>query len=102
MPTPTTAFAEIAAKYGDVDPEDIGAVQSWFEKELGALPPETIEQIFHDLLARDGDPEAREIVPAYPNRAPLPSLGASPSLAAPPMADTWKRLVRRLLGMREP
>ena len=67
MPTPTAAFADAAAKYGDVDPEDIEAVQKWFAEELPTLSPDTIERIFDDLLARDGDSESREIVPVYPD-----------------------------------
>lgn len=96
MPTPTAAFADVAAKYGDVDPEDIEAVQKWFIEELAALPPETIGRIFHELLARDGDLESRDIAPVYPERAPLPSLGSSPPIAAPLLAEPWKWLLSRL------
>jgi len=98
MPTPTAAFADAAAKYGDVDPEDIEAVQKWFAEELPMLPPEAIERIFDDLLARDGDSELREIVPVYPDRAPLPSLSSSPPIAAPLLAEPWKRILSRLFG----
>ena len=54
MPTPTKAFADAAAKYGDVDAGDIEAVQNWFTEVLPTLPPEVIEQVLHDLLERDG------------------------------------------------
>ena len=79
MATPTTAFADAAAKYGDVDPEDI-------------------EQVLHDLLSRDGEAPDRELVPVYPERAPLPSLGASPQVTPPLLADEWRRIVARLLN----
>jgi hypothetical protein len=39
MPTPTTAFADAAAEFGDVDPDDLEAVQRWFMEELPKLPP---------------------------------------------------------------
>ena len=42
MPTPITAFADAAAKYGDIDPDDIEAVQKWFADELPRLPVDTI------------------------------------------------------------
>jgi hypothetical protein len=45
MPTPITAFADAAAKYGDIDPDDIEAVQKWFADELHNLPVDTIEQV---------------------------------------------------------
>ncbi len=96
MPTPTTAFADAAAKYGDVDPEDIGAVQHWFTEELPKLPLNIIEQVLHDLLAQDGAAHEREIIPIYPVRAPLPSLRLSPAVPTPLLAEEWRQLLRRL------
>ncbi|MGB3127817.1 MAG: hypothetical protein WBB95_28720 [Pseudomonas sp.] len=98
MPTPTTAFADAAAEYGDVDPEDIEAVQHWFTDELPNLPVDTIEQVLRDLLVQDGAAPARQINPVYPERAPLPSLRSSPAVAAPLLAEEWRRLFSRLLG----
>lgn len=96
MPTPTTAFADAAAKYGKVDPEDIEAVQRWFTEALPTLPVDIIEQVIRDLLAQDGATPEREIIPVYPERAPLPSLELSPPVALPLLAEDWKRLLRRL------
>jgi hypothetical protein len=98
MPTPTTAFADVAAKYGGVDPENIEAVQDWFIEELPTLPVDVIEKVVHDLLVRDGTAAEREIIPVYPERAPLPSLRSSPAVAPPLLAEDWKRLLDRLLG----
>ena len=98
MPTPTTAFADAAAKYGDIDPEDIEAVQKWFAEELPTLPPDTIENVLRDLLAQDGAAAERAIIPTYPERVPLPSLGSSPPVAPPLLAEEWKQLLRRLLA----
>jgi len=104
MPTPTTAFADAAAKYGEVDPNDIEAVQEWFAEELPTLPVDVIEQVIRDLLAQDGAAADREIIPVYPKHAPLPSLKLSPPVALPLLAEDWKRLLQRLaarLGKRE-
>lgn len=98
MPTPTTAFADAAAKYGDVDPKDMEAVQKWFAEELPKLSPDVIEQVLHDLLRRDGEAPDGEMIPVYPERAPLPSLGASPEVALPLLAEAWKRILVRLLS----
>ena len=97
MPTPTTAFADAAAKYGGVDPNDIEAVEEWFARELPKLPVDVIEQVLHDLLEKDGAPEAREIVRRYPERAPLPSLGSSPRALPPLLSEPWRTLLRRLV-----
>ena len=97
MPTPITAFADAAAKYGDIDPDDIEAVQAWFSDELPKLPVDTIEQVLHDLLERDGAAAEREIVPMYPKRVPLPSLGSSPPALPPLLAEQWRTLLGRLL-----
>ena len=98
MPTPTTAFADAAAKYGGVDPGDMEAVQRWFAEELPTLSIQIIEEVIRDLLAQDGAVSGREIVPVYPERAPLPSLGASPAVTTPLLAEDWRRLLRRALA----
>ena len=98
MPTPTTAFADAAAKYGGVDPNDIEAVQRWFAEELPTLSIQIIEHVIRDLLAQDGAATDREILPVYPDRAPLPSLGASPAVTTPLLAEDWRRLLRRALA----
>ena len=97
MPTPITAFADAAAKYGDIDPNDIEAVQKWFAEELRKLPVDKIEQVLHDLLERDGTAAEREIVPTYPKRVPLPSLASSPPALPPLLAEQWRTLLGRLL-----
>jgi len=97
MPTPITAFADAAAQYGDIDPDDIEAVQNWFADELPKLPIDTIEQVLHDLLERDGSAAEREIAPMYPKRVPLPSLGSSPPALPPLLAEQWRTLLGRLL-----
>ena len=102
MPTPITAFADAAAKYGDVDPSDIEAVQRWFAEELPRLSPGIIERVLHDLLQRDGEAPERKVIPVYPKRIPLPSLGSSPQVAPPLFAEEWKRIIARLLaGLRK-
>lgn len=103
MPTPITAFADAAAKYGDVDPNDIEAVQKWFAEELPKRSPDVIEEVLRDLLGRDGESPDREVIPVYPKRAPLPSLGASPQVGSPLLAEDWKRMLSRLFDrLRRP
>jgi hypothetical protein len=98
MPTPITAFADAAAQYGDVDPSDIEAVQKWFAEELPKLSPDVIEAVLRQLLRRDGEAPDREMIPVYPKGAPLPSLGASPQVASPLLAQDWKRTLTRLFA----
>jgi hypothetical protein len=97
MPTPTTAFADAAAKYGNVDPDDVAAVQQWFMEALPKLPPDTIEQIFRELLAEDGAPASRLLSPSYPARASLPSLSASPSVRGPNVTERWAHVLGRVI-----
>ena len=61
MPTPTTAFADAAAKHGNVDPNDLEAVQQWFTEELPKLPPEIVERVLRELLEQDGAPASRAL-----------------------------------------
>ena len=96
MPTPTAAFLNIAAKYGDVDPDDIEAVQHWFTKVLPGLAPEKIEEVLEALLSGEGAEPDREIARSYPQGVPLPSLSSSPQALAPLTAAGWKELLSRL------
>lgn len=96
MPTPTAAFADVAARYGDLDPDDIEAVQAWFAEELPKRSPDVIEQVLRDLLAQDGAIPSRRVTPMYPESAPLPSLLASPHVDAPLLAEPWSRLLRSI------
>ena len=101
MPTPITAFADAAAKYGDVDPDDIVAVQRWYAEELPRLPAETIEKVLHELLEQEGAPAAREIDPVYPESVPIPSLGSSPAALPPSLIRSLQELLRRLVRSRK-
>lgn len=65
-------FAELAAKHGNVDPEDDEAVTAFFEEGINGLPESVRVSIFEDLLDRDGEP-AKPMKPrTYPKDAPVP------------------------------
>ena len=100
MPTPTASFLEIAARYGNVDPEDIEAVQHWFTEVLPSLPPETIEGILEDLLASDRADQDKDTARSYPRDVPLPSLSSSPREPVPLLAAGWHELLLRWVERR--
>lgn len=56
-------FNEIAARYG-ANPEDENSVQDFFENKLPALNPEEQQEIFDELLARDGETQAPSSPPS--------------------------------------
>ncbi len=95
MPTPTDIFIEIAARHGGVDPEDLLAVQRWYEHELERLPEETIDMILDELLRNEGTPPRGDLQRCYPDDAPLPKLDGCPP-AEIPAAARWLALLRRL------
>ena len=70
-------------------------MQNWFAEELPKLSPDVIEEVLRDLRSRDGEAPDREMMPVYPKRAPLPSLGASPQVV---LAEDWKRMLARLFA----
>ena len=103
MPTPTTSFFDVAARFGKVDPSDAEAVQHWYTEVLPTLPSETIEEILEALLESDaeaghGDAGDGEPAHSYPQGVPLPSLSASPPAPIPLFAAGWKELLGRLAG----
>ena len=96
MPTPTGAFLDVAARYGEVDPADIEAVQHWFNEVLPTLPHETIETILEELLQHDGSSDVPAPARVYPKGAPLPSLSSSPPAPFPWPASSWREILIRL------
>ena len=83
MPTPIRYFSEIAAKYGDVDPDDADAVQKWFLDTLPSLESEQIDEILEAILRNDGAESGPAGNRVYPVGVPLPSLKDSPPATLP-------------------
>ena len=54
MPTSTEVFADVAARFGGVDPHDPDAVRQWYETKMPTLPPEQIDEILDELLQKEG------------------------------------------------
>lgn len=100
MPTPTRSFHNVAARYGNADPNDSEAVLQWFTKELPTLPPETIEEIFEALLEGDGTIDDKQTARSYPQGVPLPSFSRSPAVLTPLLACGGRELLNRLTGQR--
>lgn len=101
MPTPTDAFVQLAAKYGDVKASDIEAVQHWYENVLPTLAPATIEAVLSELIGQDGPAEAvTRARRSYPHKAPLPTLDQSPPVPLPMLASGWRGYIRRLFRSR--
>ena len=96
MPTPIGAFVDIAARYGEVDPTDIEAVQHWFNEVLPTLPPDTIEEVLEELLQHDEASDDQATPRVYPKGVRLPSLSSSPPAPFPWPASSWREMLIRL------
>lgn len=97
MPSPIGAFVDIAARYGEVDPTNIEAVQHWFSEVLPTLPPDAIEEILEELLRHEGTIDHPSPAKVYPKSAPLPSLSSSPPAPLPWPASNWRELLIRFM-----
>ena len=102
MPTPVNQFLEIAAKYGEMDPADLEAIQHWYEQVLPTLPEETVDEVLAALLDQEGKPQAGLPERSYPPAAPLPRLGEAHEVSLPLLAAGWGALLRRLWHRRQP
>ena len=100
MPTPTRVFAQVAARYGGVDPGDMEAVRDWYEKELQGLSAEQIEAVLSELLSDEGVEAGPEPPPQYPEAVPPPTLDESPPVADPKLATVLHEITRRLRRLR--
>lgn len=74
MATPMHVFAELAAKYGHVDPENEEAVLLFFEEQVLKLPENIQVAIGEELFARDGEPSNPIKARSYTKDAPVPKL----------------------------
>ena len=101
MPTPTQYFVDIAVRYGDIDPDDMEAVQQWFIEVLPTLQRNTINDIFDELLENDGSFRDHETKPAYPKDVPLPSLSTSPPVPVPMLAAHISGFLTKLIRRKE-
>lgn len=70
MPTSTEVFADVAARFGGVDPHDPDAVRQWYETKMPTLPPEQIDEILDELLQKEGT-GAHSLPRCYPPRLPF-------------------------------
>ncbi len=82
MPTSTEVFADVAARFGGVDPHDPDAVRQWYETKMPTLPPEQIDEILDELLQKEGT-GAHSLPRCYPPSAPLPTLDEAPPAPLP-------------------
>jgi hypothetical protein len=96
MPTPTHDFADIAAKYGNIDSQDPEAIQHWFSESLPLMTPAQIDVILDELLSRDGSEPTRSELPKYPTGVPLPTLSTAPPAPIPLLAGGWRIFFKRL------
>ena len=96
MPTPPHVFAEIAAKYGNVNPEDTAAVQRWYIETLPNLPPELIDEILEALLRHDGVKPTTAVEKSYPVDIPLPLLNESPPANLPILRALIEIFIKRI------
>lgn len=101
MPTPTSSFLDVAARYGDVDPNDPKAVQHWFTEVLPTLPHDTIEEILETLLKSEATSDTKETARSYPKGVPVPSLSSSPPAPIPILARGWREIFIKLRRSRK-
>lgn len=99
MPTPTDVFVQIAATYGGVDPEDLMAVQRWYQDGLPQLPEATIDEILANLLGAEDQAPDTACSASHPEDTPLRRLDDSPP-AGGQFAAKWLAVLRRLAGRR--
>jgi hypothetical protein len=98
MPTPTGVFAQVAARHGDVDPNDAEAVQRWYAETVPALSPEKLETVLEDLLEQESDPHEPLLAPMYPRGVPLPEQASAPPVALPLLVRIWAAVFGRRSG----
>jgi hypothetical protein len=96
MTTPTQAFYDVAARYGEVDRSDAEAVQHWFTEVLPTLPKDQIEAVLEELLAHEGVSAAPPESCSYPRNVPLPVLEDSPAVTFSVLKQVLSTLMAKI------
>ena len=74
MPTPMHAYAQAAARFGKVDPEDADAVEKFFVLKFSKLAPKTQKAIVDFLMRHEGTASVGNPTKREPKGVPLPNL----------------------------
>lgn len=72
MPTPVRFFAEVAQKWGNIDPKDYQAVETWYLKELPKLPKKNLNAILDELTQFNNEKSIKPNKIVYPSDVPYP------------------------------
>ena len=72
MATPIQYYAEVAKKYGHVDPEDYFAIEEWFLNQFPKLPRKDKKNILYFLLSHNNELTKKPLRLYYPKKVPTP------------------------------
>ena len=96
MPTPLRFFIKVAQERGNVDPDDIEAVEKWFLKDFPKLPKKDLNAIMDELIQRSHEESMKPEKIVYPSNIPIPLMKDTIPVTGLLLTNLYRRLINNL------
>jgi len=93
MPTPVRFFAKVAQEWGNIDPKDHQAVETWYIKELPKLSKKDLNAILDELTQFSNEESIKPDTIVYPSEVPYPLMKDM----IPATGYSWKSYYSRVM-----
>ena len=98
MPANWSTYAEVAKRYGGVDPKDHAAVERFFTETLPTLSIDKQKKIVEELLGGSTVADSGPVKRDYPKGVPIPKLSEAKEFD---LKSEWLTNVARLAAEEE-
>jgi hypothetical protein len=96
MATPLRFFIKIAQERGNINPDDIVAVENWFLEELPKLPKKDLDAILNELIEHSDDKSIKPEKIVYPSNIPIPLIKDTIPVTGLQRTNLYNRLINNL------
>jgi hypothetical protein len=96
MPTPLRFFIKIAQERGNINPDDIVAVENWFLEDLPKLPEKDLQAILDELIEHSDDKSIKPDKIVYPSDIPMPLMKDTIPVTGLQRTSLYSRLINNL------
>lgn len=96
MPTPIRFFIQVAQEYGNIDPDDMEAVESWYITDFPKLPKKDLIAIMDLLIEHDNELPMIPKKIIYPSDIPLPLIKDTIPITGMLRKNLYRRLINYL------
>ena len=96
MPTPLRFFIKVAQERGNVDPNEIEAVERWYLEDFPKLPKKELNTILDELIEHSGKESIKPEKLVYPSNIPMPLIKDTIPVTGLLRTNLYRRLINNL------